>query len=485
MRFMAAPLASALTLLSLLLAAPRASAESPPETSDAAVAARGELRLDAVIRSAEGRYPLIVAALRDSDAAAGELLAANGGFDPVFRASLTTAPIGGYKNHRFDVLLEQPTPFWGASVFAGYGLGLGKFPVYDEKRETNGYGEIRAGVKVPLLRDGPIDRRRAGLQRAELGVELARLNVTQQRVEVVRAASQRYWDWVAAGQRLSIVRDWLRLATTRDGDLAARVERGDIAAIERTENERTILQRKAQLALAERALAEAENELSLFVRDANNAPMRLTADRLPRAFPEPAPLEAGLLREGERVALSHRPELPRLSAQRSQARVELDFARNQRLPAIDVVVVGSKDLGPGDPLRAEPVFEASVVVDIPLLGRAPRGRVEAAEANLAKVDAQARLARDRILVDVRNAGVAVETSRERAFVAKRELEVAEELAAAELERFQRGEGTLLIVNLREQASAEARVRHVDALADYHKAVAAYQAATAASVAPRT
>jgi len=449
-----------------------------PSGAQLPVGAATTLGLDEVIRSAEDRYPMIVAAARDRDAAEGDLLAAEGGFDPSWKTGATVV-LGGYPSQRIDTLVEQPTPLWGASLFAGYRISAGQFATYDGKLVTNPFGEVRAGARVPLWRDGPIDRRRASIRRAELGVEIAKLSVSQQRIEVVRAASYRYWDWAAAGRRLSIVRDWVNLAVRRDADLGERVARGDIPAIERTENQRTILQRQAALAAAERALAEASNELSLFLRDREGKAIVPAPERLPPSISEA--VAAATARADEQAALERRPELPRLEAQRAQARVELDWAKNQRMPAVDVMVMGSKDFGPGDVKLDKPVFEASVLIDIPLVARVPRGRVKAAEATMARIDEQTRLAKDRIVADVRNAKAALVAAQDRAALAKQELTVARQLAEAEAQRFLAGDGTLLIVNLREQAAAEAALRHVDALVDWHKAAANYRAATAAGL----
>ena len=470
-------LSRALVACSLLLIAPAEAgvdAAAPPSTP---------LTLDEVVQAASLRSPVVIAALADLDGARGDQRAADGAFDPTLRAAGLLAA-GGYPGQRVDVLVEQPTPLWGASVFAGYRVGLGKVPDYDGKLLTNQYGEVRGGLRVPLLRDGPIDRRRAATRRADLGVTVAELGLKQQRLEVVRLASQRYWDWVAAGARVSLTRAWLDLATSRDGDLAERVRRGDIPALERSENERSILQRRAQVTAASRALAEAANELAIFLRDASGATITPPSSRLPTSIPEPASLGPGLGLDPARAAEAtpaRRPDLARIEAQRAQARVDVALAKNQRLPALDVLGVASKDLGAGDASRGKPVFEASMLLEVPIPGRGPAGRAQAAEAVAGRLDAQARLARDRAVAEIRNAVVAMETAAERARLADRELDVARSLAEAELARFRLGESNLLLVNLREQASLEAALRHVDALADAHKAIAAYRAATAADV----
>lgn len=455
-----------------LAAAPMSSAHAESAPPGA------ELGLDEVLSSVDRSFPLIAAAAREQDEARGALLSSEGGFDPSLRASGTYEPIGGYPKQYFTVQVDQPTAIWGTSVFGAYRYGSGKFPVYDGKLETNDFGEVRVGARVPLWRDGPIDRRRASLRQAELGITLARLSVDQQRIEARRVATLRYWDWVAAGQRLSIMRAWLALAVERDAGLAARSSRGDIPEIDRTENQRTIYQRQAAVVAAERDLAQAGLELSLFLRGDDGTPLYPSLARLPRTLPETTAPDIPNARVEEDRALARRPDLRRFDILRDRSRIEADLARNQQKPAVDVTLYGARQFGPADPTRGEPVFGASVVLDIPILNRVQTGREQSAEATIAKNEEQRRFARDRVVADVRTSLVAIETSRQRAAMARKEVEVATQLAAAELQKFELGEGNLLLVNLREQARAEAAIREIDALADFQRALANFRAATA-------
>ena len=45
-------------------------------------------------------------------------------------------PLGYYRNAALDVRVEQPTPFYGLTAWAGWRIGVGSFPVYDSKLET-------------------------------------------------------------------------------------------------------------------------------------------------------------------------------------------------------------------------------------------------------------------------------------------------------------------------------------------------------------
>ncbi len=443
-----------------------------------AVSAADVLTLGEVVRTVEQRFPLIVAAQQERLAAEGERLAASGGFDPSWRTMGVAVPWGGYPSARVDTVVEQPLPFWGSSVFAGYRLGRGDWPVYDGKLETNQYGEVRAGARINLLRDGPIDRRRAGIQKSEIGVDVASRGLDLQKIDAVRLASFRYWDWVGTGKKLGIAQTWLDLAKARDVGLARRVESGDLAEMERQDNQRTILQRTASAVGAQRSLEQAAIELSMYLRaDGGNAILP-SASQLPAEIADPAPFDVARIAEGERIALGRRPDLARLDLQRQQAEVDQRLADNQRRPAIDVVIIGMKDFGPGDPKQDKPSVEAGVMIDIPLLNRTATGNERAASARVARIDAQARLLRDRIVADVRDAASAVMAAELRVNATKAEVDLAVKLAAQEVQRLELGEGTVLLVNLREQAAQDAAVRYVDARVDWHKAMAAYRAAIA-------
>lgn len=462
-----APLA-ALAATLLLVAAPQARAAAP-------------LLLDEVLASVERSYPPLLDVRQEPVLAAADLLSARGAFDPVWRTRLGLSPISYYPSYRLDSIVEQPTPFWGATLFAGYRLGLGYFADYDGKLQTNDWGELRAGLQLPLLRNGWIDRRRATIRRAEIGQRAAGHQVAEARLQARRTATQRYYEWIAAGRRYEIAAELLRVAADRDAQLAGRVAQGDLAAIERRDNQRIVAQREAGMVSARRGLEQAALDLSLFLRDEGGAPIIAEAARLPAALPEPAPLPAEGGAEAARAATARRPEVRRVEALREGLRIERDLARNQLWPALDVGAVVSRDLGPGSPTRDKFELELGVTLDVSLVNRVARGRARAADAVLARADQQVRFTRDRAATEVQDALSALSAARQRVEIARRELALARELAEAERTRFSLGDSSLIFVNLREQTAAETAAREVDALLDYQRALAAYRAAAAQDV----
>jgi outer membrane protein, heavy metal efflux system len=437
------------------------------------------LSLTAVVESVERSYPLLRAAALDKDVADADMLSAEGGFDLSWKTKATITPVGYYESLRAESTLEKPTALWGTSAFAGWRLGQGKYASYDGKQETLEYGELRAGVNVPLWRNGPTDRRRANLWRAELGVDIAKLSVVQQQIEFRRAAVHRYWAWVAAGMRVNVAKDLLEIVTSRDAGLAFRVEKGDLPGIERADNARAIAQRKAQLAQAERGLEQASIDLSLYLRDGSGKLRMPQRSQLPKSFPEPPLAAANAEAEDMKTAEQKRPEPRRFKLGQSQNQLENEFARNQLRPGIDLQVAGSADIGANNPLRPDlrqPVVEATVLLDIPLQTRAMQGRADASAAMGLRARIQEGFAKDRVRADVADAHSALRGARLRIDAARSEVSLAQELESAERLRFEQGDSHLLIVNLREQQTAEAELREVDALFDYHRAHADLRAA---------
>jgi outer membrane protein TolC len=434
------------------------------------------LTLEEVLGIVNEKFPLIEGAKKDLEASRAEVISSEGAFDIQWKTKATYSPLGFYQNEKIDSLLEQPTTLWGTTFFGGYRLGTGKFALYDSKYETNPGGEIRFGLNVPLLRDGPVDRKRANVTRAKLGVDLASLSLEQQRIESLRNASHRYWDWALAGKRVVIFRSLLKIAEERDLGLAERVRHGDLPEFERRDNERAILQRRAQLVSAERSYQQATIELSLYYRDKKGEPFVLPEDRIPTSLPEPIPIE--LTQESLAEALNRRPDLARFTAMKSQNEVERNLAANQREPKIDFQIEAVRSLRDGDPTRNDPQLEAGVLLEIPLQANLARGREAAATATAARLDVQESFLRDRIHAEIKDAKSALEAALTRFEIIRKEVDLARRMEQGERERFSHGDSTLLFVNLREQATVDAAIRELETLAEYQKGLATLKAALA-------
>ncbi|MCO5170173.1 MAG: TolC family protein [Planctomycetes bacterium] len=445
----------------------------------AAVVSRGgPLRLDEVLASADLHHPTVLAALAEQEVALGRLLAAEGAFDLGLRGGAAWDGRGHYDYHWANLVAEQRTTLWGASVFGGYQVGRGRFFPSDSRRATGSEGELVGGVRLPLLQGGAIDPFRAGVAQAEHDIEAAGAGAQAQRIEVSRRAAHAYWACAAASRRLDVARALLRVAEARADAVGEAVERGDVAAIERDENERQVAVRRAFVALATRGVEQAALVLSLFLRDARGRPVRVDPAWLPRDLPEPdaAPEDDALPLAIDR-ALARRPEPARLEALMRRVDVDRELARNQGLPALDLTARVEQGLGDDTPF-GERRLEVTGGLEFwfPIQRRAARGREAAARAQRDALERQAQLVREQIAVDVRDAASAMHAARARHQEALRAEALARRLEQAERDAFTLGQSTLLLVNVREQATAESQVLVLEAAADYQRALADWRAA---------
>jgi outer membrane protein TolC len=436
------------------------------------------LHIEDVLLSVEHHFPLILAALEVVEITEGKLLAARGGFDLVLGSKGRGGLQGFYENERFDVTFEQPTTLWGASLLGGYRVGRGDFADYDGKAKTLGGGEFRAGVSVPLLQGGRIDRRRLALWRARLERDQADPLVLQKRLAASRKAARSYWKWVAAGQKLEVARRLLGLAEDRQDAVSLAVEEGELAEIALVENRRLIVERQAILFGAERLVQGSSIELSLYYRDPDGVPVLPGMEAQPREFPVPRDPAEVLRDEDARIALTRRPEVLSLELERSRRELELELARNTLLPTLDLGVLASQDVGddastPDDKGPFE--LDTFLRFELPVQRRGAKGSTRAREAEIAKLDRNLQFVKERIVTEVQDASSALQQTFLRIAQVVENVQLAGRLEEAERLQLREGESDLLRVNLREQQTAAAAGAMIDVLAEHFRSLADHRA----------
>lgn len=438
--------------------------------------AAAPLQVDEVVASVESKYPPYLMALIEQDLAAGRLRQATGAFDLGFVARGGFSPGSYYDGSSGEVRLEQALPFWGGDVFAGYRVSSGLLADYDKAR-TQEDGEVRAGLRFSLLRDGPIDRRRADLWKARLDREAADPFIRRQRLDVVRAAARSYYQWVSAGLRLGVAEELHRVALERDSGLRKQADKGLIAPVVLVDNERLVVSRQLGVTQARRRFEAAGLELSLFLRGADDAPVVPARDRLPAAFPDPSLLPPAEEKGMADAATSRRPELARIALVQERLGIDRRLAENATLPNLDVGVGVSRSLGTGPYAdRAREEAEVGVELRVPLQRNEARGRLQAVEAELRRLEKDAAFTRDRIVNEVRDGLSALRAALEQIEQTSRNVRLADQLVEAERRRFEQGATDLLALQIREQAAFDARQSDVEARADYFRARADFRAA---------
>ncbi|MFN0087789.1 MAG: TolC family protein [Blastocatellia bacterium] len=371
-----------------------------------------------------------------------------------------------------DAGVEMLTRY-GIKIAAGarYNLGKVKAPL----SPTGDGGEYFLEFKIPFFRGARINEKVAAERQAFLGEPLAEAEFRLSRLDLILKAANNYWDWVASKQKLDVARQLLDLARFRAGAVRDRVAAGDLPQIDSVEADLEVQRRQGAIVKADRDLQKAAFKLSLFLWSPNGLPSPIPEEgNVPATIPPPVGFTDDQSTAGQRLALERRPELKMVSLGREITRIDLDLARNQRLPAIDLAFSPGRDAGFGG---IGNTFKAGLNLSLPLRQRTADGRIDASLLKFEKLGFDLVNERQRITIEVLDAVSAINTAFERYRVAEQEVELAQRLEEGERVRFTLGDSTLFLVNQRERATAEARVRLIEIHAEYEQAVAAFRAAT--------
>ncbi len=446
-----------------------------------ALAQVAPLTLDEVLRSSARSAPQIIEALARVRQAEGRALSADGAFDTVFDVDGRSRVAGYYDGTVVEGRATRPLTNNGGYIYGGYRASRGSFPIYEDQAYTNRLGEAKVGALFALLRDRVVDERRTRRAIAATDIDVARFEAEMAAIGVQRRAVDSYQNWVAAGLRLHAYRDLLSLAERRRSAIARLVTLGARPDILLTENDQNLVRRRGLVLRAEQELAGAANALSLYLRDDAGAPLRVSADRLPRD----ASALAGVARAPGVAPAVERFDYRAILTRIDQATARLVLAENDLKPRLDLRGELGKDFGATGlggssrtPLEAIVGFRFSV----PLQNRAAKGRVAEARAEINALDQRGRFLRDQIVVEVEAIVIAADGAERLASVAETERNLAERLAAAERRRFELGTGDFFLVNQREETANDARIRLIDAQARIAATRAELAAATADRVA---
>lgn len=124
-------------------------------------------------------------------------------------------------------------------------------------------------------------------------------------------------------------------------------------------------------------------------------------------------------------------------------------------------------------------MEAKLQFSLPLQRNEAKGRLEMIEAMMSRLQTERDFARDRIRADVRDALSAVEAAHRQIGRAQRNVELAVQLEQAEAVKFEQGAADLFALQIREQATFDARQLEVEAHAEFLRALANHRAAVPA------
>lgn len=434
-----------------------------------------------VLESSSKHFPGILDSLAAQRAAQGRAVAAEGAFDLVFESDGYSRTDGFYNGSLIGGSVTQPLRRMGASVYGGYDVSRGDFPIYEDSSFTSRGGQMKVGVLFSLLRDRDIDERRFAENDALLELEQAQFDVLLTRIGVQQRALIAYWRWVTAGRQLQVYKELLELAKDRAFGLEVQVRKGNLAQIYLTENLQNITRRQALALSAERNYRATTNALAFYYRDGNGETWFVGSERLPAEADLRGISVAPVISVNDSIEeLKRRPELLKLKTAMERAQKRAELSENELKPRLDFgmeLANGLGDQGEGGPSRDSNDVIVGFEFSVPLERRFAKGRLAEAASDLESLRQQRRELEDQLGVGLRNILLDLDVAKQLVDLASLEVEQSATLRQAESQRFEQGASDFFLVNVREETAADARIRYFTAALEKYIARANYDAAT--------
>jgi outer membrane protein TolC len=387
----------------------------------------------------------------------------------------------------------------------------------------------------PLFRNFKTDnvRRNIKIQRKRLAQSDA--DFRRQTIEIITQVQRAYWDLVYALRNQQNQVANIDLAKENLRQILAKIDAGALAPLARYEVETELANRESDLLVASQQVSIFENTLKqLFLKDtsASEWSQSLVPTDKPVFGAETVSLDVAM-----KDAIANRYELQRLKLEKEINQIDIAYYKNQTKPKIDLVstfsldglsqggsnngfttnfFASSTDLallnainntraainlppvanpavvvapGPGylfggfnrslgNLFRSDaPNFSVGVTISFPFRNKTAKADLAGARVHEEQIAARTRSQEQQVVVDVRNAVQAVETSRQRVLTSRRARENAEKQLEGEQQLYNAGRSTTFLLFQRENTLNAARNAEIRAETDYNKALSDLQRAT--------
>ena len=503
--------AHALVVAATLLAA---TASAQTNTTPGGGTSRETLRLtldDAVRRAVENNPELAIVRL-GTEVEAARVGESRSAYTPMFstvlgRSSSVTPPSsvltgdrGVDLNDLFSSTGVQQRIPWGATWSASWDTARtttnNPISSFDPSLQSG----FQLGFSQPLFKNRAIDDARHQYIIAKRNEESSDLRFREAVVQTVAAVKQAYWTLKATLANVRVQQQSLELAEELARENKLRVTAGQIPPLDLVQAEAEVEQRRENLIRAKTIADDAEDALRRLIvnpSDISFWQVRIDpSDELTLAGQ--APDVDGAVAK----ALNQRYDLARADQELANAKTNIDFLQNQRLPDVRLEtsyrgsglsgtqflrtggfpgsVIGTRNLGFADALGQAftndyPTWSLGVTVSYPL-GKSYE------EASLARAQVERRQAEQRIsslriqaAETVRRAGRQIQSASQRVDAARAGATLAKERLDVEQRRYEVGLSTTFLVTQAQRDLLEAQVSLLQTSLDYESAIVNFEA----------
>jgi len=307
-------------------------------------------------------------------------------------------------------------------------------------------------------------KRTARVREATFGRELAKLDYESKRLDILKKTAQAFVEVLSAQERVRLGQENLELTSGLIPDIRKRIEAGKASAVEQTRSEVAVASARIELDQAKRSLITARQHLAAQWGSAQPKFAQVVGD-LEHVTYLPS-------LENLSLSLAQNPEIARWEPETDKRQATL---RLQQAQAVPNITLSAAPRYIGETREWTSVIGFSL--PLPLWNR-NQGAILEAKHQLAKADDEKRSAVTRLSSELNDAYQTVaRTSNEIHVLKESVLPGAEKAVEAIRQGYEAGRFSYLDVNEARRTLTTARLQYLQALSDYHKAVAEIEALT--------
>jgi outer membrane protein TolC len=461
---------------------------------------------DAVAAALENSLDLEIART-NPEVAAEQLLQARGVYDPTMfldhgfgqRETPTFSFIQNIIGGTAVTRIEEDEWLYSGGLTGVLPLGLSYSSGYELRRlstssvatglDPEWRGDWVTEVRLPLLRDLFRNQASITVNRAGIAFDLSEEEFRRELMDLVVRVEGAYWELASARAAREVSQKSLQTAQDLLEQTRIQYEVGVVSRVEVTQAEAGLAQREVDAIVSVNRAEAAQDELLNLIL----VPTMEQYDAAQLTTDEPTFIEYQVDPDAAlATALQLRPELAAAHKTIEDAELQLGFARNQRLPRLDLRGSYTRSGLAGDPKNPAAIvqfprdssgvdddfFNASgdrswaigARLEIPIGNTTAAHAVIERKIDLRRAHSQLRRQEQGVILDVRNATRQLRNSADAVRAARRREVAAAENLRAEQERLRLGDSTPFLVLEFEEDLAEARRQVIVALQGYRNAI---------------
>lgn len=439
-----------------LLAAAQSPAPSPVPASSGATPATLSLE-ECIARALDRNFDLQIQRVT-TDQAREAVTIADAAFDPTLEVSASTSTSqqptvvssidgvssAGLRNESRDVRAGVSQKLsTGGTVSASASLDRGESNSRNLFLNPAYTGDFNLSVRQPLLRGAGSEYTRAAVRRAELGVDRANLDLKASVLVVVRNVETAYYNLVFARQQRDVRKLSLELAQQLFEENRARRQTGVATDLDVLQAEVGVANARRSLLLADQAVRDREDALTALIGQFEFNQTLGDVSFENSAVPDVS------FDLSYKLARDNQPALASSALAIRQLEIDRENAKRNRLPSFDVgagLGLNSREASFGNAATRTfdgdgYAWQVDLTLRVPWAQREDNARLRLAQSNIVREQTRLQQLDQDLVVEVRAAVRAVETSRESVAISGLATRLSERQYELERARFNAGLST--------------------------------------------